>query len=274
MLEESLRQGFAEMGLAAGEETLAAFRTYYEALEETGKVMNLTAIHGEDAVARLHFLDSAAPLLRYDLAGRDVIDVGTGAGFPGLPLKLLCPEMRLTLLDSLAKRLGFLETLSAQLDLRDLRFVHGRAEEPGPLRERFDYALSRAVARLDLLTELCLPYVKLGGRFLALKGPGAAEELREAERAIRLLGGETEGIFDYAIPGEDAAHNIVAIRKVKPTPPAYPRKFAVMKKKPLCTEIVFDASRKRGPYDRFERELRQPGFQREGHAPLSSAGLL
>ncbi|MBQ7144074.1 MAG: 16S rRNA (guanine(527)-N(7))-methyltransferase RsmG [Oscillospiraceae bacterium] len=233
MLEDTLREGFAAMGLASDERALARFRDYYEALEETGKIMNLTAIHGEDAVARLHFLDSCAPLTRFDLSGRRVIDVGTGAGFPGLPLKLLCPDVELTLLDSLNKRLDFLRGLCARWELDGVECVHGRAEEPGARREQFDFALSRAVARLGLLCELCLPYVRVGGTFLALKGPGAAEELDEARRAVSLLGGGDAEILDYALPGEDADHKLVVVRKLRPTPPRYPRKFAIMKKCPL-----------------------------------------
>lgn len=233
MLEACLRDGFAAMGIPADDLALERFRRYYEALEETGRHMNLTAIHGEEAVARLHFLDSAAPLLRFPLEGKRVIDVGTGAGFPGLPLKILCPSIALTLLDSLRKRLDFLDGLCRDLGLEDVTLVHGRAEEPGALRERFDVSLSRAVARLNLLCELCLPYVRVGGVFLAMKGPGAAEELAEARAAIGCLGGEAEEIFPYDLPGEETNHNIVVIRKTRPTPAAYPRKFAVMKKSPL-----------------------------------------
>ena len=233
MLEDILKTGLTALGLRADAETLARFRAYYEALEATGKVMNLTAIHGEEAVARLHFLDSAAPLRRFDLDGVRAIDVGAGAGFPGLPLKILCPGLRLTLLDSLNKRVEFLRALCAELGLDDVELVHARAEEPGARRETYDCALSRAVARLDLLCELCLPYVKVGGRFLALKGPGAAAELEQAGRAIGLLGGAVEEVFDYDLPGEETRHNIVVIRKAKPTPPAYPRPFATMKKRPL-----------------------------------------
>lgn len=233
MLEETLETGFAAMGLRADARALGRFRRYYEALEETGRVMNLTAIHGEEAVARLHFLDSCAPLQRYALDGARVIDVGTGAGFPGLPLKLLCPGMELTLLDSLAKRLGFLRALCDELGLTGVETVHGRAEEPGARRERYDFALSRAVAQLNLLVELCLPYVRVGGRFLALKGPGADAELAEAGRAVETLGGRVEGVFPYALPGGDDDHRLVVVEKSRPTPRTYPRKFALMKKAPL-----------------------------------------
>lgn len=233
MLEDVLRSGFAEMGIAADGTAIGRFRGYYDALEAKNAVMNLTAIRGEDESARLHFLDSASPLLLGSLAGRRVIDVGTGAGFPGLPLKILEPEMQLTLLDSLGKRVDFLREVCTALSLPGVECVHGRAEEPGERRETYDAAVSRAVARLSVLCELCLPYVKPGGVFYALKGPGAAEELAEAGRAVTALGGRVERIFDYAVPGEALRHNIVVIRKASPTPKKYPRRFALIKKSPL-----------------------------------------
>jgi len=233
MLEDTLRSGLAELSLPCGEEVLSRFRVYYDALDETNKVMNLTAITGEDDSARKHFLDSAAPLLLFPLAGKKVIDVGTGAGFPGLPLKILEPGMQLTLLDSLQKRIGFLSGVCSALGFGDVACVHGRAEECGQRRECYDYALSRAVARLNILVELCLPYVKVGGAFLALKGPAVTEELQEAERAIAALGGKVEQVFDYAVPGEELHHNVVVIRKQSPTPKQYPRRFDRIKKSPL-----------------------------------------
>ena len=233
MLESILRSGFAEMGIAIGEDAIGAFRRYYDKLDEKNRVMNLTAISGEADSARLHFLDSASPLLLADLSGCSVIDVGTGAGFPGLPLRILRPDIRLTLLDSLNKRVAFLQELCGELGYADVDCVHARAEECGPRREQYDYAVSRAVARLNVLCELCLPYVKVGGAFLALKGPAIHEELAEAEKAITALGGTLEQVFPYTIPGVDAAHNIAVIRKCSPTPHKYPRRFALMKKSPL-----------------------------------------
>ena len=233
MLEETLARGLDAMGLRFDAETLRRFRVYYDLLEEKNRVMNLTAITGEDESATKHFLDSAAPLLRFPLAGKSAVDVGTGAGFPGLPLRILEKDLRLTLLDAQQKRVGFLEEVCAALGFGDVQCVHARAEELGARRERFDFALARAVARLNVLSELCLPYVKVGGAFLALKGPGASEELAEAGRAVQLLGAEVEEVFDYALPGEDARHNIVVLRKVAPTPKQYPRRFAQIKKSPL-----------------------------------------
>ena len=234
MLEELLREGFAQLGLPADEAALKGFRRYYEILTEWNRVMNLTAISGEEETARLHFLDCAALLGLADFAGKRVVDVGTGAGFPGLVLKIARPDLELTLLDSLDKRVRFLSAVCAELGFADVRCLHARAEEaPAELRQSFDIACSRAVARLNLLAELCLPLVKVGGLFVAMKGPEVAEELREAEKGIRLLGGEVERVAEYAVPGTELRHNAVLIRKVSETPKKYPRKWGQMKKQPL-----------------------------------------
>ena len=234
MLEELLRAGFAELGQALDETALRRYRAYYENLESVNRVMNLTAITGEEGVARLHFLDCAALLNLADLRGKTVVDVGTGAGFPGLALKIACPEMALTLLDSLDKRIGFLTDTCEKLGFSDVRCLHARAEEiPAGLRESFDYATARAVARLNVLCELCLPYVRPGGAFLAMKGPELAEEIREAYVALKALGGTVEKTIDYTVPGTDVTHSAVLIRKTAPTPARYPRRWAQIKKKPL-----------------------------------------
>ena len=233
MLEDTLKRGLEAMSIPFDGEALARFRTYYDLLEQRNRVMNLTAINGEDEVAVKHFLDSAAVLLRFPLSGKSAVDVGSGAGFPGLPLKILVPELKLTLLDAQQKRVDFLADVCAALGFGDVQCLHARAEEAAALRERFDYALARAVARLNVLGELCLPFVKVGGAFLALKGPAAEEELQEAQRAVQLLGAKSEEVFDYALPGEDMRHNIVVLRKTAPTPKQYPRRFAQIKKSPL-----------------------------------------
>ena len=233
MLEETLRQGFAAMRIPCDQEALARFRVYYDLLEEKNRVMNLTAISGEDESATKHFLDSAAPALRFSFSGQRVIDVGSGAGFPGLPLKILFPDMRLTLLDAQQKRVDFLAEVCVALGFDDVQCLHARAEESARLRESFDFALARAVARLNLLAELCLPFVRVGGAFLALKGPAVSEELAEAGRAVKTLGAAEAEVFDYAVPGEALRHNIVILRKTAPTPKQYPRRFAQMKKSPL-----------------------------------------
>lgn len=234
MLEELLQAGFTDLGLPLDSQALSRYRDYYEYLEEINQVMNLTSISGEQNVAQLHFLDCAALLGLEPFQGKKVIDVGTGAGFPGLALKVACPDMELTLLDSLDKRIKFLQELCGRLDLSYVNCIHSRAEEaPKELREGFDLAVSRAVARLNLLCELCLPFVKVGGAFIAMKGPETEEELREAKRGIAMLGGKAERVEKYTIPGTDVTHSAVIIRKLSPTPARYPRRWAQIKSKPL-----------------------------------------
>lgn len=234
MLENILRDGFSALNISPDGAAYGRYRVYFEYLEEMNQVMNLTAISGEEDVARLHFLDCAALLGFVELSGKRVIDIGSGAGFPGLALKIACPDMDITLLDSLDKRIGFLKKLTEKLGLSGVECVHMRAEEaPASSRQSYDFALSRAVARLSVLSELCLPFVKKGGCFVAMKGPDCAEELNEAKRAIALLGGELEGVEDYTIPGTDITHSAVIIRKVKDSPARYPRRWAQIKKQPL-----------------------------------------
>ena len=234
MLEELLSTGFEALGLCPDAQALPRYRLYYETLAEQNKVMNLTAIDGEEDTARLHFLDCAALLTLTELKGKSLIDVGSGAGFPGLALKVAEPSLSLTLLDSLDKRVRFLQELSGKLGFEDVVCLHARAEEaPEALRGQFDVAASRAVARLNLLCELCLPFVKVGGLFLAMKGPGAEEEAEEAAKAIALLGGKLERVAVYPIPGTDTRHSVVMIRKIRETPKKYPRRWAQIKKQPL-----------------------------------------
>lgn len=234
VLEEILRSGFAELSLPLDETAVRRYRQYYELLTERNKVMNLTAIEGEEASARLHFLDCAALLTLADFRGKSVIDVGSGAGFPGLALKIAEPGVELTLLDSLDKRVHFLRETCDTLGFEDVRCLHARAEEaPADLRQAYDVAVSRAVARLNLLCELCLPFVKVGGLFAAMKGPGADEELIDAKRAIRTLGGRLEAVARYTIPGTEVTHTAILIRKTSDTPARYPRRWAQMKKQPL-----------------------------------------
>ena len=233
-LEETLREGFAALRLPLDDTALRRYRVYADALAEKNAVMNLTAIEGEENVARLHFLDCAALLSLCELPGPRLIDVGTGAGFPGLALKIARPELELTLLDSLDKRIGFLRECCEKLDFADVACVHARAEEaPAEFRAAFDAASSRAVARLRVLCELCLPLVKKGGVFLAMKGPDCGEEVSEAKQAIRLLGGRLERVVPYTVPGTDVTHSVVVIRKTGDTPPNSPRPWAQIKKKPL-----------------------------------------
>lgn len=233
-MDELLRAGFAALGLPLDAAALARFQTYYTLLDERSKVMNLTAIHGETDVAQLHFLDSAALLTVEPLAGKSVIDVGTGAGFPGMPLRILEDDFDLTLLDSLGKRVRWLSEVCDTLHLTRVSCVHARAEEfAAQQRETFDVATSRAVAQLSVLSELCLPLVKVGGQFAAMKSVDTEDEITAAKSAIKTLGGRIVKVEDYKIPTCEVVHRLVLIEKVSPTPRAYPRAFAKIKKAPL-----------------------------------------
>lgn len=228
-MKETLLRETQQLGLSLSDEQISLLCRFGDALLEKNQVMNLTAITQPQAVATLHFADCLALLKLADFHNKSVIDVGCGAGFPGVPLKLGEPSIRLTLLDSLQKRVLWLKETLGDLGV-EAQCVAARAEEY-PAREQFDIATSRAVARLNLLAELCLPFVKVGGYFLAMKGASAREELDEAERAISLLGGKTEAVAEYPIG--DAIHRVVIVRKVKKTPPQYPRRFAKIKQQPL-----------------------------------------
>lgn len=233
-MDEIIKAGLSELNVTADDRAFERFRVYSDYLTEINKVMNLTAIEGEENIARLHFLDCAALLGIIDFTGKSVIDVGTGAGFPGMPLKITDPSISLTLLDSLDKRINFLKNTCEKLGFDDVRCIHSRAEEaPQELRQAFDFAVSRAVARLSVLCELCLPFVKKGGAFVAMKSTDHKEELREAERCIRLLGGKLEKVVDYTIPGTDITHSVIIIRKIADSPAKYPRRWALIKKSPL-----------------------------------------
>ena len=207
---------------------------YAELLLEKNKVMNLTAITAPRDVATLHLLDCAALAAQLDLSGKRVIDVGTGAGFPGMVLAILTPDARFTLLDSLGKRVDFLKEVQTDLGLKNVTCVHARAEEfAAQHREQFDLAASRAVAQLNVLCELTLPLVKVGGLFAAMKSTSTDEEIAAARSAIAQLGGQLAGCTDYPVPETDVVHRIVRIEKVRPTPKQFPRAFARIKKAPL-----------------------------------------
>lgn len=231
-MERLLRSGLAELGLS--DEGVPSLLRYSELLIEKNKVMNLTAITEPADVATLHFLDCAALLSLADLKGRAVADVGTGAGFPGLVLRILEPSIRLTLLDSLNKRIDFLKEVCGDLGLDGVACVHGRAEEfAAQHREQYDVVTSRAVANLQLLSELCLPLVKVGGTFLSMKAVDSEQELNDAKPAIKTLGGSVERVEDYTIPGTEVRHRLIVIKKMRETPKKYPRTFAKIKKNPL-----------------------------------------
>ena len=231
-MEAILQEGLTALSLPT--EGIPALLRYWELLAEKNKVMNLTAITDPAEAARLHFLDSAALLALADLRGKTVVDVGTGAGFPGLPLKILEPSIQLTLLDAQRKRVDFLREVCGELGLEDVDCVHGRAEEfAQPHRETFDLAVSRAVAALPVLAELCLPLVKTGGQFLAMKSVDSNEELNASERAAGVLGGRLEKPLDYVISGTNIPRRLVILTKIEETPKKYPRTFAKIKKNPL-----------------------------------------
>ena len=228
-MRRAVEQALSQKGLT--ERQLEQFAQFGELLVEKNKVMNLTAITEPEAVANLHFLDSIAALQVVDCKNKKAIDVGCGAGFPGVPLAIAEPTLQVTLLDSLQKRMNWLAEILPQLGV-EAKVVAARAEEyVASCRESYDLATSRAVARLNILAELCLPYVKVGGYFLALKGAMAAEEAEEAQKAITALGGKIKKIYEY--PVADAIHRIVVVEKVRSTPKQYPRKFAKIKQSPL-----------------------------------------
>ena len=230
-MKNALCEGLPKLGLQLPEQTAQQLCDFGNAVIEQNKVMNLTAITEPAQVARLHLLDSLSLLTLEKLEGKKVIDVGCGAGFPGVPLKIACPGMQLTLLDSLGKRMAWLEQVLPGLGV-DARCVTARAEEfVTGCREQYDFATSRAVARLNILLELTAPYVKVGGAVLAMKGTAAHEELAEAKNAVRQLGLQVEKVEEFPVDG--TAHTVIVLRKVKPTPPQYPRRYAKIKQNPL-----------------------------------------
>ena len=238
-MEAVISAGLQALGLTwqVPQDAPAKLAQYGRLLLEKNQVMNLTAIREPEKVARLHMLDCAALLKFCDFQNKTLIDVGTGAGFPGMVLKLLVPSLDVTLLDSLNKRLDWLIQISQQLDgAANLTAVHARAEEQAlekGWRNSFDFAAARAVADLRVLCELCLPYVKVGGYFLSMKSTGSDQELAEADHAIRLLGERISEIQDYLIPGTDITHRLVIIQKMAPTLKEYPRRWSKIQKEPL-----------------------------------------
>ena len=231
-MEQLLQDGLTALGLPA--DGIPALIRYADLLVEKNKVMNLTAITEPADIARLHFLDSAALLTIADFKEKTVADVGTGAGFPGVPLRIIEPSMHLTLLDALNKRVEFLKEVCGDLGLADVECVHARAEEfAADRRESFDLVTSRAVAALPLLCELCLPLVNVGGSFISMKSVDAEAELDSARRAIEVLGGTVDRVVDYDIPGTEIRHRAIVIKKARETPKKYPRAFAKIKKNPL-----------------------------------------
>ncbi len=237
-MEKIIKSGLIDLNLAekVPENASQQLARYGKLLLEKNQVMNLTAIRDEIGVAQLHMLDSATLLNYADLQNKTLIDVGTGAGFPGMVLKTLVPSLSLTLLDSLKKRLDWLEEVGEDLGLEDISTVHARAEEQamvGGFRDSYDFATARAVADLRALAELCLPYVKIGGYFLAMKSAQSDQEIEDSRHCIAHMGGEIADILDYTIPGTKVTHRVVKIKKIAPTPDRYPRKWAKIQKSPL-----------------------------------------
>ena len=235
-LEKILSEVAAKEQINISPEQLNQFNRYYELLIEWNEKINLTAITEVHDVAVKHFLDSLLAAKMIDsFAGKTLIDIGTGAGFPGVPLKIMEKDLNVTLFDSLQKRLKFLDLLIKELGLEKIKTIHGRAEDGGQnkdLREKFDLATARAVAKMPVLLEYALPFVKVGGYFLALKGPELDEELKDSTKALKVLGGEVAEIGRFSLAG-DYTRNIALIKKVTPTPKIYPRKAGNVQKKPL-----------------------------------------
>ena len=231
-MKKTLQELLPELPLELDDNTCEKLCAFGAAMVKQNEVMNLTAITEPTQVAKLHLLDSLTVLAAADLKGKKLIDVGCGAGFPGVPLAIACPEAKITLLDSLAKRMNWLETVLPQLGVANARCVTARAEEEvTKCRETYDFATSRAVARLNILLELTAPYVRVGGAVLAMKGSAAREELAEAPNAISKLGLKLEEIRDFTIDG--ATHSVIVLRKVKQTSPQFPRRYSKIKQSPL-----------------------------------------
>ena len=242
----SFEKGLDQLSITLSGEQKQQFLTYYEYLVEKNKVMNLTAITEYEEVITKHFLDSLAVVKTScfkpeKLAGKRLIDIGTGAGFPGIPLKIAFPELEILLLDSLNKRINFLNEVTEMLGLTKINTVHGRAEDYAKqkgYRESFDFCVSRAVANLSTLSEYCIPFVKQGGCFISYKSGSVDQELIQAEKAVKILGGQREEVVRFSLADTDMDRSFVVIRKAKPTPKKYPRKAGLPSKEPLGAVIL------------------------------------
>ena len=234
---EILKRGTEEMGIEISHKQAEQFIKYKDILLEWNRKMNLTTITEEREIIIKHFLDSLSCIqTKYLKNTGKMIDIGTGAGFPGIPLKIILPDIKLTLLDSLKKRIGFLEEVCAELDLGGIEFIHGRAEDFGQnknYREKYKYVVSRAVAALNVLTEYCLPFAQVGGHFICQKGPKLIEEIKDAQKAIKILGGKVVEQIKIELPFSDRDHHILVIEKIKQTPIKYPRKAGKPSKNPI-----------------------------------------
>lgn len=237
MNPEQFAEALKEKGITLSNRQLEQFAIYFQTLVEWNEKINLTALTAEEDVYLKHFYDSISAAFHYDFhQAEHICDVGAGAGFPSIPLKICFPHLHITIVDSLKKRIGFLNHLAAQLQIENVSFYHSRAEDFGrntAFRESFDIVMARAVARMSVLSELCLPLCKKGGVFVAMKGSQANEELAGAAKAVTVLGGETEAIRTFSLPQENSERSIILINKKKKTPKKYPRKAGTPNKDPI-----------------------------------------
>lgn len=234
---EKFKNGLQQLHIELSEKQMEQFLQYYEMLVEKNKVMNLTAITEFDEVVEKHFLDSVSLTKQMDLhQPLKVLDLGTGAGFPGIPLKIVFPELEITLMDSLNKRVLFLQDVISSLQLQNIEAIHGRAEEAArnkKYREGFDLCVSRAVANISTLSEYCLPFVKIGGSFISYKSSTIEDELEDGKKGIAILGGKVKDVYKFTLPDSELQRSFVVIQKEKKTPKAYPRKAGTPSKDPL-----------------------------------------
>ena len=235
---DSFKKDLEELNISLDKRQMCQFLQYYELLVEWNSFMNLTAITDYDEVIKKHFIDSLSLIKAIDLSDEiKVIDIGTGAGFPGIPLKIAFPNLKITLLDSLNKRIKFLNEVIDKLELKDIIAIHGRAEDFAKdknYRQSYDLCVSRAVANLSTLSEYCLPYVKTGGKFISYKSEKITDEMNAAKNAIKILGGNISNQVEFILPDSDIYRNLFIIDKIKDTPIKYPRKAGLPTKEPLC----------------------------------------
>ena len=234
---DMLKEACENEGLTFDDKMYNNFIEYKGLIKEWNEKINLTAITEDEEIIKKHFIDSIKVFkCPYVKEAKNIIDIGTGGGFPGIPMKIVKSDCSMVLLDSLNKRINFLNEVIDKLDLNDIKTIHGRAEDFAQrteYRENFDLAVSRAVANLTVLLELCLPYVKVGGYFVALKGPSIEEEIKDATVALRVLGGSIKEIIEVDIAGSDLKHNLLVVKKTKETPKKYPRKAGTANKSPI-----------------------------------------
>lgn len=236
-MSKQFEEKLSLLGMSLTERQFAQFDRFYELLVEWNKVMNLTGITEYEEVNEKHFIDSLSIVNAVDIGKMNtVIDIGTGAGFPGIPLKIAFPHLKITLLDSLNKRIKFLNTVIEELDLKDIHTIHGRAEDyarQSEYREQYDLGVSRAVAKLATLSEYCIPYIRIGGMFIPYKSGEIDEEVKVAQKAIKVLGGKHREVVKFQLPGSDIGRSFVKIEKVKPTGKKFPRKSGMPSKEPI-----------------------------------------